>query len=434
MEVIPSVFASGNNKMKDEIAARLVSTGLPVLTTIGEVLQKTKLIDPQNRSTIFDLTDPREIARYKALFGIEPPSNFVGSVNVMWNTNEDGQPIPRDHKPLKENLSTSKPIYKDFVDEATGKNHTWLMNDDGTKGKDLGPSKVSIAGSGRYQASPEDIKLIAAGVRAIPPRVTIDKLTRDTRAQVIAEVEKQNQMEGKPGYTNYMADIADVKAGTSALQFSTKMTDMTRSFISTMDSNISMLEKHIEEFSKRHNMDRAKILNMGTRAFNMKVMGDADFSIYDMLISSISTENAKLQLGGAGSVAQVAEGARIKMDEIHNKDMPVSEMLKLLNATRTEGNNRATALQKEVDKRRNKLRVGDTDAINPPAGTVADGKTGSIKKEDMATIEFKTKAKAALQADNFPNKAEFDFNGITMVAVKTKTGYDFYPKKDGPPR
>jgi len=171
--------------------------------------------------------------------------------------------------------------------------------------------------------------------------------------------------------------IADVKAGSASQAFITKQLDASQSFISTIDNNIDQLKRHIDDMAKRHNLDRNRVMNMGVRKFNQMLVGDADINIYDMLTSAISTENAKLQAGGAGSVAAVAEGARTSMKRIHDDNMPVSEMLKLMDATRLEGDNRIKALEKQRDI--SSARVGQRRAgppVNPklPPGATLAGK------------------------------------------------------------
>jgi hypothetical protein len=140
--------------------------------------------------------------------------------------------------------------------------------------------------------------------------------------------------------------------------------------------------------SKSLNLDQNRILNMGIREFNQKLIGNANINIYDMLTNAISTENAKLQAGGAGSVAQVAESARIEMKRIHDANLPVSEMIKLMKSTREEGGNRIKGLQdtrSEIEKRMkgddntqyaNNPKTGHRIKSNDGGKTWVDAQTG----------------------------------------------------------
>lgn len=150
----------------------------------------------------------------------------------------------------------------------------------------------------------------------------------------------------------------EFKADAGSLKFVTKQLDASGAFIKTIDNNIDQLERHVTSMSKTLNLDRNRLLNMGTRDFNRKLVGNANINIYDMLVAAISTENAKLQAGGAGSVAQVAEGARAEMAKIHDNNLPVSEMIKLMKATREEGGNRIKALHDQRGDIQKRMRGG----------------------------------------------------------------------------
>jgi len=174
-----------------------------------------------------------------------------------------------------------------------------------------------------------------------------------SRAQFTKEYAQWARGEGISG-AEAGTSKEDYKADAASLRFNTKQLDASKSFIKTIDNNIDQLDRHINTMSKTLNLDRNRILNMSTREFNKRFVGVANINIYDMLVSAISTENAKLQAGGAGSVAQVAEGARVDMKRIHDDNLPVSEMLKLMSATREEGGNRIKALNDtgaEIKKR-----------------------------------------------------------------------------------
>lgn len=173
--------------------------------------------------------------------------------------------------------------------------------------------------------------------------------------------------EAKTEGEQFKADVASNKVQKRAY-------DASGSFIKTIDNNISQLEDHIKTMSKTMNLDRNRLLNMGVREFNKKLIGTANINIYEMLTAAISTETAKLQSGGAGSVAQVAEAARLEMKKIHDDNLPVSEMLKLMKATRKEGGNRIKGISdqlKEIDAR---LKKKDRSLVSSqPSGSKDKG-------------------------------------------------------------
>jgi len=191
-----------------------------------------------------------------------------------------------------------------------------------------------------------------------------------SRTQFAKEYSQWAQGKGISG-AEAGADTQSFKADAGSLKFNTKQLDASSSFVRTIDNNIDQLEKHITTMSKTLNLDRNRILNMGTRDFNKKLVGVANINIYDMLVSAISTENAKLQAGGAGSVAQVSEGARVDMDKIHDKNLPLSEMMKLMAATRQEGGNRIKALKDTGAEIKQRMAGGKEPAAPPHIGQAA---------------------------------------------------------------
>lgn len=184
----------------------------------------------------------------------------------------------------------------------------------------------------------------------------------------------------------------ETKAGQTGLNMLTKQDEASKSFIATIDKNIDQFKQHVAKVSQTLNLDNYAVMNMPIRKFLAQVKGDSNIAIYDMLINAISTENAKLVSGGAGSVAQVGEGARIKMDKIHNSNMPVSEMLKLLEATRREGQSRIDALRETkqgASKSIRDLRKNQKDRIQTEQAQQMSGESVAKYKE------FKSKALAA---------------------------------------
>lgn len=234
--------------------------------------------------------------------------------------------------------------------------------------QDLGLAPA--AGSGNSALRPVDegaaqayAKAIREG-RQVMSAVPSFRGMRDRVTYLLENPDVTTNPDAKP--ISYVGDIAESKASSTSLSFITKQLDMTESFIKTIDNNIDQFKNHITDMATRHNVDRGRLMNMGVRTYLKKFEGDADVNIYDMLVNAISTENAKLQAGGAGSVAQVAEGARTEMEKVHDKDMPIKEMLKLMEATRKEGDNRYKAMKDQHTKAGERTRkVTGSDTIDP---------------------------------------------------------------------
>lgn len=381
--ILQSAMATGNNDIRNKIAESMVSSKNPFLAQSGQVIQKMDFVGNKNFGLpvgyLINMGD-NELAPYGldkeqlTKFGTDDVLYFKPGPGGTFQMADfkQGKLPPADKTSVTLSLDTPKewesaygrtdisPAVKKSlltIDPEKG----YLVKFNGLKdgvytGVDLKPPKKSSAhGAGGWEASDEDVRAAARAV--LEKRRTLGSVEArgGLRTRVQAEVERLSRAEGMEPI-NYNADETDAKSARASQVFTTKQMDATESFLRTIDNNIGQLEDHIKQFASRHGMDENRVLNMGIRAFNEKLIGDADFNIYDMLTSAISTENAKLQAGGAQSVAQVAEGMRTDMGRIHDKNLPVSEMLKLMRATRREGENRKRAISDQLETTRERSR------------------------------------------------------------------------------
>lgn len=353
----PSLEAAYNTQNKDAIktvASIYRDTNNPMLVKTADMLDSIKFTEKGTVATI-DLSDPNAKKSffeqnkpfYKSI-GINDPAMIAdGNYDFTFDKNPNtGQFYPT---AVKRTDKQQNPMVKSMLIDDQGhygtfernpKTGEWTMLQEGKK-----PTSASYYGK---LITPELVASVGKAVQEGRMPINLVGAYGGLRGMVTDWVERNPRVPGET--THYAGDIAKQKAGTSSQTFITKQLDASESFITTIDNNIALLNEHIDKFAERHNMDRARVLNMGTRAFNEQVRGDSDFNIYDMLVGAISIENAKLQAGGAGSVAQVAQGAAERMHNIHDKNLPLSEMVKLIGATRQEGGNRIKALQDQLTK------------------------------------------------------------------------------------
>lgn len=387
-----------NPKLANKIGEQLKR--LPGWELVGEAIEQTEFGVPNQKIVFGSQIDKLSPAEKAALGEISPEMLAKVGPTDIFKLKRTGnayslieyKPDPRDNKRI---------VKTEMID---GKPVNVLYDNNGNKIAEMGQAG-SVSNSGRYIASADEVQQWANAVRS--GRVTIDKVPAygGLRAKVIPAVE-QATANGEP--IHYMGDIAGAKSAATSQSFVTKQLDMSQSFITTIDANIDQFKEHIQDMATRKNVEYNKLMNMGVRTYLKKIEGDSDINIYDMLVNAISTETAKLVSGGAGSVAQVAEGARIEMDKIHDKNMPVKEMLKLLEATRREGGNRIKALEKQLgtatERTRtsrpiNEEKTSTPRALLPPkAGTPLDKKRAV---EYFKIYKNRKDAEAAARADGW---------------------------------
>jgi hypothetical protein len=158
---------------------------------------------------------------------------------------------------------------------------------------------------------------------------------------------------------------------------------LSESFLGTIDNNIALLQTHLKDVAKRLNLDHSRLVNMPIQEFEQRVKGSSDVSIKQMLTSAISDETAKLQQGGAGSVAQVAQTASARMHKIYDDNMPVSELMKLMDWSSKEGGSRTKALsttRENLQKKADQYLHPDGGGKKPPVSLEEYAKTVSATK------------------------------------------------------
>lgn len=367
---------SGDNEGFQKFAA-----GLQADPDLAPYLPKLESVTIPQKGAIetvkkFTADEIKGIAEKFPKLGINPENTPEGTYKI---TMQNGQPTK--WEPVKEQTQTAEQLRRDFTDPKLPKTKrdasffNWL---EGAAPQQIRTTAANKSLPPEYRQAAQDVLNAMAKEKADNTRISISlrgaggEEGSDSFKSYTPEMKEQAFKDRNLGQYKYptgmksmaekkafdaayykwrvsgkidAADVAAQKSDVGSDKFIAKQLDASKSFIGTIDNNIDQLEGHITQMSKSLNLDRNRLLNMGTRQFNKKLMGTANVNIYDMLVNAISTENAKLQSGGAGSVAQVAEGARVEMEKIHDKNMPVSEMLKLMKATRVEGSNRIKALE-----------------------------------------------------------------------------------------
>jgi hypothetical protein len=353
---------TGNETIKNAVADKYIQSGIPQLVTMGTYLKESKFIGKDKMTFDFDFSDADTLNGVWGLYGnglkaigYDKDSVAGKKVSITMQGQLGGSMFPAGlkEKELKVGMKSNESkiwwtkdghsavIFDPVTEEYSDAEGNLLTKDQ----LEERPKQFAPKGS-NSPVSETDIRATAEAI--VEKRRTLASVqgTRGVRDQVGAMVDRITDERGLPRI-NHTGDTNDAGAAKSSQAFVTKQLDMTQSFTRTLDLNIDQLDQHIATMATRHNLPKNKIMMMGWREF-MSLAGDSDINIYDMLTSSISTENAKLQQGGAGSVAQVAAGAAEKMDKIHNKNLPVAEMVKLMQATRKEGGNRERALVEQL--------------------------------------------------------------------------------------
>lgn len=173
---------------------------------------------------------------------------------------------------------------------------------------------------------------------------------------------KEKEMSGAGVQTS----VAGFEADKKSLAGQQKNYDLMKSFIKNVDSQV----KRVKELTTRiPQADLPRFLNMPYNEAIRAFLGDAELAKYRMYIANIETEISKVASGATGSVREPSVALQAKYAKIHDKNMPVSEMLKLVDETVYDGKLRLQSVEdqlKETRSRMGKVKEdsgGDTKAI-----------------------------------------------------------------------
>ena len=112
--------------------------------------------------------------------------------------------------------------------------------------------------------------------------------------------------------------------------------------------NLQSQNARIQELSKEATRLGYRIGNVGLREAIKKLKGSGLEARLEMLSTEISTEAAKIASGSQASVAQLPEGARKKWQDVHDLNLPISELIPLFNETVNLAEMREDAMKKGI--------------------------------------------------------------------------------------
>lgn len=148
------------------------------------------------------------------------------------------------------------------------------------------------------------------------------------RIQVLRWARILNEENGRTvgGLVSSQSQIAALQGSLKNIQ---KQENMMGSFVRNLDEQNIRIKMAMDAIKRTD----ARFLNVPWRKFKKEIKGSADEAILDMYLTEISTEVGKLASGSAASIAALPEGARQKWESIHDPNLPLSELYKLLNET-----------------------------------------------------------------------------------------------------
>ena len=174
------------------------------------------------------------------------------------------------------------------------------------------------------------------------------------KASATAYAKEYNQYLLDNGMTP--ADVQAKRKSLDGLGASLKKQETNRgmmgSFVKNMNAQISRLDEIYKDIEDRTGL---KLANIPIRKLKMDVIGSANESIVSGYLTEIENEINKLSQGSQASIAELSVESQEKWDKIHDKNLPIPEIQKILKETIHMGQIRMKSVNDEIMETRKNI-------------------------------------------------------------------------------
>lgn len=165
---------------------------------------------------------------------------------------------------------------------------------------------------------------------------------------------------GKAGFEKYKneymntngltaADVAKIQTSYKALDGSIKNQQKQLNAAGNFARNLIKQVEYAETLFQELSRTDARLLNIPARELRTKIAGSGLESAYNMFIKEISAEALKLSMGSQASIAQIPEGNRQEWEKVHDVNLPLAEMRRVLQATKQAATIRIQSIEDELN-------------------------------------------------------------------------------------
>jgi hypothetical protein len=182
------------------------------------------------------------------------------------------------------------------------------------------------------------------------------------------------------------------QSDTKAIQGSLNFLDKQIAAMGSFSQNLGMQVDKVGQLAKDLETVDTRLLNIPIRAVRGKLQGSALQAKYDMYLTEISGEIAKLATGSSASISELSVSAREKWEKIHDPNLSVKDMMSLLQETKAAAAMRVKSVEDQLQKSRERMvnrpevGVGTAPAAAPSKLiTVKNPQTGEEETWDLTT-------------------------------------------------
>jgi hypothetical protein len=198
---------------------------------------------------------------------------------------------------------------------------------------------------------------------AIPPFGFRDASSKRAFGKEFAEYVKT----GKTNGSNVVMGRADLKANNDVIRDIKKRDALVGTYTGKIDENTKMFKAMRSKYGANWN----KMVNMPINTLG-RYMGSGDLASLKLVLKSTSNEVAKVESGSLG-VAEVSIDQAKEMARIHDMDMTMGELEKVLNTGVQLGKNAHKANRAQIDSLERQRTEGDSASLTDDTAPAASG-------------------------------------------------------------
>lgn len=142
-----------------------------------------------------------------------------------------------------------------------------------------------------------------------------------------------------------VARAAETKSLQVSLNQQQKNRGMMGGFVTNINGQVDKLEKMSQDIVKRVGI---RALDVPLRELNTRFVGSGNENVFAAYMKEVSAEINKLSQGATASVAQLPEQNRQEWEKIHDVNLSMRELLKVLKGTKEMANIRLGSADKEI--------------------------------------------------------------------------------------
>ncbi len=188
----------------------------------------------------------------------------------------------------------------------------------------------------------------------LPPFAWGDKDSRTQFSQEYADWAKNQGISGAEAKT----DAETFKALSKSLANQERSRGMMGGFVNNLNQQID----RVNEIYKDIQRIGIRGLDKPLRELKVRAAGSGQERVIEAYLTEISNEIAKLSTGSQASIAELSVGAQDRWNKIHDPNLSLKELVKILDETKQMASMRIKSADKEIESTKQRMKKGNTSA------------------------------------------------------------------------